>query len=124
MKNNVLLGVVLIVGLLWGENTFAQEKKAPKVPTEMNIGGMLYGKFCSSCHGIDLKGSKTGPSFIHRVYHPGHHSDGSFFLAAKNGARQHHWQFGNMPPVKGVNEKIVGSIVKYIRHVQKSAGLF
>ena len=88
------------------------------------LGQALYGKFCASCHGVDLKGTKQGPPFLHRVYHPGHHSDGSFFLAAKNGARAHHWKFGDMKPVEGVNESIVASIVKYVRHVQKLAGLF
>ncbi len=96
----------------------------PTVPPELKLGQALYGKFCASCHGVDLKGTKQGPPFLHRVYHPGHHSDGSFFLAAKNGARAHHWKFGDMKPVEGVNESIVASIVKYVRHVQKLAGLF
>jgi hypothetical protein len=29
-----------------------------------------------------------------------------------------------MPPVEGIDENMVGAIVKYIRQVQKSAGLF
>ena len=98
--------------------------ESPNVPAELNLNKMLYGKFCSSCHGVDLKGTKQGPPFLHRVYHPGHHADGAFFLAAKNGTRAHHWKFGNMPPVLGTNDGIVASIVKYVRYVQKQAGIF
>lgn len=99
-------------------------QQAPKVPANLTLNKMLYDKFCTSCHGVDLKGTKKGPPFIHRVYHPGHHADGAFFLAAKNGARAHHWKFGDMPPVAGTNQEIVAAIVKYVRHVQKQAGLF
>ena len=98
--------------------------ESPQVAPQYNIGKLLYGKFCSSCHGVDLKGTRQGPPFLHRVYHPGHHGDGSFFLAAKRGVRAHHWKFGNMPPVEGVDEDMIGAIVKYVRHIQKSAGLF
>ena len=95
-----------------------------KVPTNLNLNKILYEKFCSSCHGVDLKGTQKGPTFLHRVYHPGHHRDGAFFLAAKRGVRAHHWKFGNMPPVPEATADMVASIVKYIRHMQKQAGIF
>ena len=41
-----------------------------KVPTNLNLNKMLYEKFCSSCHGVDLKGTQKGTTFLHRVYHP------------------------------------------------------
>jgi cytochrome c len=100
------------------------QKKSPQVQPQYKIGKLLYGKFCSACHGVDLKGTKQGPLFLHRIYHPGHHGDGSFFLAAKRGVRAHHWKFGNMPPVEDINKDMTSAIIKYIRHVQKSAGLF
>ena len=116
----------IIVGIMAAPASAQQLAKtqAPSVPAQLNINKMLYEKFCSSCHGVDLKGTKKGPPFLHRVYHPGHHGDGAFFLAAKNGTRAHHWKFGNMPPVAGTNDDIVASIVKYVRFVQKQAGLF
>jgi mono/diheme cytochrome c family protein len=99
-------------------------KSSPQVPPEFNIGKLLYGKFCSSCHGVDLKGTEQGPPFLHRIYHPGHHGDQSFFLAAKRGVKAHHWKFGNMPPVEGIDDKIINEIIRYVRQVQKSSGLF
>jgi mono/diheme cytochrome c family protein len=119
--------VVLSISILGSTFIFAQEpvkKEPPPVPPQFNIGKLLYGKSCSSCHGVDLKGTEQGPPFLHRVYHPGHHGDGSFFLAVKRGVRAHHWKFGNMPPVEGIDDKMINAIVQYVRQVQKSAGLF
>jgi mono/diheme cytochrome c family protein len=117
---------IYIAALLIGTSSAAERttKVAPQVPPAFNIGKLLYGKFCSSCHGVDLKGTEQGPPFLHRVYHPGHHGDGSFILAAKRGVKAHHWKFGNMPPVEGVDDNMINAIVQYIRKVQKSAGLF
>jgi len=128
MKQFVAVLILLVMGIVFtNSTTFADqiaEASSPKVPASLILNKMLYEKFCASCHGVDLKGTKKGPPFLHRVYHPGHHGDGSFFLAAKKGARAHHWKFGNMPPVQGTNDGIVASIVKYVRYVQKQAGLF
>ncbi len=97
---------------------------APKVPPQLNLNKLLYGKYCSECHGIDLRGTDKGPPFVHRVYHPGHHDDRSFYTASLNGVKAHHWKFGDMKPVQGVNRGIVASIVQYVRFVQKAGGLF
>jgi mono/diheme cytochrome c family protein len=119
--------VVLSISILGSTFIFAQEpakREPPSVPPQFKIGKLLYGKSCSSCHGVDLKGTEQGPPFLHRVYHPGHHGDGSFYLAVKRGVRAHHWKFGNMPPVEGIDDKMINAIVQYVRQVQKSAGLF
>jgi hypothetical protein len=71
-----------------------------------------------------MKGTKKGPPFLHRIYHPGHHADGSFYVAVQRGTRQHHWKFGNMEPVTGVSQAMVASIVQYVRFMQKQAGIF
>ncbi len=128
MKRLVTVLILLAMGI-WIANspTVAgqiAEASSPNVPANFKLNQLMYGKFCASCHGVDLKGTKKGPPFLHRVYHPGHHGDGSFFLAAKRGVRAHHWKFGNMPPVPEANEGIIASIVKYVRYVQKQAGLF
>ena len=58
------------------------------------------------------------------VYNSRHHPDRAFFIAATQGARAHHWQFGDMPPVDGVTEQQIGMIVEYVRAMQNENGLF
>jgi len=86
-------------------------------------GKALYQKNCAVCHGVDLKGSDKGPPFLHRVYEPSHHGDIAFQLAAKNGVRAHHWQFGDMKPVPGITPDEVAHITAYIRAAQRKAGI-
>ena len=96
----------------------------PKMTPRLNIGKLNYGHYCASCHGVTARGTDKGPTFIHRVYHPGHHGDGAFFTAPRRGARAHHWGFGDMKPVPGIKDKQLAAIVDYIRAVQKANGLF
>ena len=120
-----IIAILVIAAMPLGASFGAEPaaKKSPQVPPQYNIGKLLYGKFCSSCHGVDLKGTEQGPPFLHRVYHPGHHGDRSFFLAAKRGVRAHHWKFGNMPAVEGVTRAEVLNIVAYIRALQRENGI-
>jgi hypothetical protein len=37
--------------------------------------------------------------------------------------RAHHWRFGNMPPVDGVNRAEVEKIVAYVRALQRANGI-
>ena len=90
----------------------------------IGIGKKLYDENCASCHGVSMKGTDQGPAFLHRVYHPNHHGDAAFYIAVQRGVRRHHWRFGNMPALKGVRRAMVSSIVKYIRFMQKQAGIF
>ena len=90
----------------------------------LQLGKMKYGAYCASCHGKTASGSDKGPTFIHRVYHPGHHGDNAFFMAPKQGARAHHWKFGDMKPVDGVTDAQLELIVEYVRAVQRTNGLF
>jgi cytochrome c2 len=120
-----MFAAAVAFSLLAPESAFAQSGKiAPTVPPEFNIGKLLFLENCAVCHGVDVKGTETGPPLIHKVYHPGHHADGAFYLAVKFGVRQHHWKFGNMPPVKGVDQNMTTAIIKFIRHLQKEAGIF
>jgi hypothetical protein len=61
---------------------------------------------------------------IHNFYKPSHHGDEAFYHAALNGAKAHHWKFGNMPPVEGIKRKDVTKIISYIRWLQKSNKLY
>jgi mono/diheme cytochrome c family protein len=86
-------------------------------------GAALYEQACSRCHGVDLRGTDQGPPFLDAIYRPGHHADAAFFLAAKNGARAHHRNFGNMPPVSGLSDEQIEAIVGHVRAQQRAAGI-
>ena len=90
----------------------------------LNLGKLNYDAYCGECHGENTVGSDKGPPFLHRVYHPGHHGDQSFFIASKQGARAHHFGFGDMKPVENVTDPQLQTIVDYVRAVQKANGLF
>ncbi len=83
-------------------------------------GAALFEQACASCRGADLQGTDTGPPLLHEFYVPGHHSDQAFLLAVLNGARSHHWGFGDMPRVEGIAEEQVLAIVEFVR--QRQAG--
>ncbi len=95
----------------------------PDFSTEQLAGKALFDANCATCHGDNAAGSEQGPPLVHRIYEPSHHGDQAFILAALNGVRAHHWQFGNMPPVKGVSESDVGKITNYIRTIQRANGI-
>ena len=86
-------------------------------------GAELYAQACATCHGADLTGTDKGPPFLDAIYRPGHHADPAFFLAAKRGARAHHWNFGDMPPVEGISDQQIDAIVAFVRTRQREAGI-
>jgi mono/diheme cytochrome c family protein len=85
-------------------------------------GRELYLNQCASCHGADLRGTDRGPSHLSIVYEPGHHSDESFRAAIRDGAPQHHWRFGDMPPVEGLDDAEIDAVIAYVREVQEREG--
>lgn len=96
----------------------------PATPAEFSKGETLFKADCAACHGQEAMGTDHGPPLVHPIYQPDHHSDASFYLAIRNGARSHHWMFGNMPPVQGVSDEDATRIVAYIRWLQHTAGIF
>ncbi len=98
--------------------------QVPKMTPELNLGKLNYEAKCASCHGINTVGTDKGPTFLHRVYHPGHHGDGAFYQAPKNGVRAHHWPFGDMPAVDGITDSQIEKIIAYIRALQQANGIF
>lgn len=40
-----------------------------------------------------------------------------------NGARSHHWDFGDMPRIDGITSGQVEAIVAYVREEQRDAGI-
>ena len=87
-------------------------------------GEELFNANCSACHGVNAAGTDQGPTLIDRIYHPNHHSDFSFVSAAGRGVQQHHWGFGDMPPVPGVSPDDAAKIICYVRQVQHANGIF
>ncbi|MBX3320168.1 MAG: cytochrome c [Nitrospira sp.] len=93
-------------------------------PAELRAGEQKFNANCSRCHGIGGVGTQQGPPFLHKVYEPNHHGDAAFHQAAAKGVKAHHWQFGDMPKIDAVSSDDVDQIVKYVRWLQKQAGIF
>jgi mono/diheme cytochrome c family protein len=106
--------------------TAACGSSAPEVgaldPQLVTTGGDLYAANCAQCHGEDLRGTDQGPSLLSQVYEPGHHADGAFLLAVQRGVQPHHWNFGPMPAVEGLNAEDVEAIVAFVRDWQQAEG--
>ena len=86
-------------------------------------GAQLFAANCAHCHGEQAKGTTQGPPLADRVYEPSHHPDDAFRSAVANGVTPHHWQFGPMPPVPGVEPDEVEAIISYVRGLQREAGI-
>lgn len=107
--------------------TEATPTPTPDAPTAPRFSGTdgreLYGQACAACHGQALEGTNAGPTFLNRIYAPGHHADISFIFAVERGVRAHHWNFGNMPPVEGLEHEQALAIIAFIREQQAAAGI-
>ena len=95
-----------------------------EIPFSHGKGQLLYERYCSSCHGLQLEGSDRGPPLNHPFYKPSHHDDKSFYRAALEGVRQHHWDFGDMPAVPGMTPGKMDRIVPYLRYYQRQKKLY
>lgn len=91
-------------------------------PNLVSAGEPLYQASCAACHGSELRGTAVGPSHLSIVYEPNHHGDVAFVIAARNGVRQHHWNFGDMAPVPGLSDEDLEAIVAYVRENQRIFG--
>ena len=126
--------LLAVVGTLMGvgyvgslqRNHPAPERRfvvVPELSETGRAGARTFGLHCAGCHGRDAGGTTTGPTLIDSIYRPAHHADASFVLAIRRGVAAHHWHFGNMPPVPGLNVDEVASIVHFVREVQKANGV-
>jgi mono/diheme cytochrome c family protein len=87
-------------------------------------GKVAFATHCAECHGTNATGTDKGPPLVHRYYVPSHHADFSFVQAVRQGVRQHHWRFGNMPPQPGVSQEEINLIIGYVRELQRANGIF
>jgi mono/diheme cytochrome c family protein len=92
-------------------------------PAELQVGEAKFNAHCSACHGPQATGTQQGPPLVHKIYEPNHHGDAAFLRAAEFGVKAHHWEFGNMPKIEGVSSADVEQIIRYIRWLQRQAGI-
>lgn len=86
-------------------------------------GEQLFAANCAVCHGPQGEGTATGPPLVHEIYEPGHHPDESFHRAVAEGVPAHHWNFGDMAPISGLDGDEVDDIVAWVREQQRAAGI-
>ena len=100
------------------------EVTVPELTAIAEMGQQIFDENCAVCHGAHAAGNDgSGPPLVHIIYEPNHHADPAFYLAARNGVRQHHWKFGDMAPVPGVTEADVTAIIAYVRELQRANGI-
>jgi len=122
-------GIVGLLVALTVAPACSQGESAPKassasVPAELQTGEAKFKVNCMACHGAGGVGTSQGPPLVHKIYEPNHHGDAAFQRAAANGVKAHHWEFGNMPKIEGATPDDVDQIIKYVRWLQKEAGIF
>jgi mono/diheme cytochrome c family protein len=120
-----LIGLMWLTGIIGPkrESTPVQPAAGTSVPVELAPGLALFDTHCAVCHGVSASGTAQGPSFLSSIYAPSHHSDMSFILAVKQGARSHHWAFGDMPALPHVTEQEAAQITRYVRWLQQQVGV-
>lgn len=88
------------------------------------VGKSIFDANCSDCHGTNAVGQEgLAPPLVHIIYEPSHHGDESFQRAVMTGVLQHHWPFGNMPPVEGLTRGDVDLVIAYVRELQRANGI-
>ena len=123
MKNTFKM-IVATGSLLALSTTQARASEPVEIPFHLAKGQLLYERYCSACHGIELQGSEQGPPLLHPFYKPSHHDDKSFVRAVLKGVKQHHWEFGDMPPVEGMTPKKTQRVVSFLRYYQQQKKLY
>ncbi len=129
MVKNIVLLFLLGIGMMLSGCDAPNTGQAQLLPggdfvADAEKGKVLFRAQCSRCHGKAAKGTDQGPPLIHKFYHPNHHADLAFYWAVKDGTKQHHWHFGDMPPIANVSPQQVGHIIAYVRRQQRKAGIY
>ncbi|MFT6812462.1 MAG: mono/diheme cytochrome c family protein [Ilumatobacter sp.] len=112
-------GVLVLIAAACGSAPATTE---PASPGGLGGGGDLYQSNCASCHGANLQGTDKGPSHLSIVYEPNHHGDDAFRSAIINGAQQHHWNFGEMAAITGLDDDQIDDVIAYVRSEQERQG--
>ena len=117
-----LMWLGLAVTMLIGIEGLAKPETGA-IPPDLQAGEAKFNAHCARCHGPQASGTAQGPPLVHKIYEPNHHGDFAFQRAAANGVRAHHWTFGDMPKIDGVTPTDVDHIIKYVRWLQRQAGI-
>ena len=129
----IAVAVLVIGAIAWryypqpaepGSGAPIVEVKVPELDAMTLAGKQEFDANCAQCHGANAAGQEgVAPPLVHKIYEPNHHGDQSFYLAAKQGVRAHHWPFGNMPPVEDITDVEISQIVNYVRTLQRANGI-
>ena len=134
-KSSVLLiaAVILGGGVIWKMIAAPEQPSSglplvsatvPALSESAEAGRAVFDARCAQCHGANAAGRDgIAPPLVHKIYEPGHHADAAFHLAARNGVRAHHWRFGDMPPVEGIDDAEIDRVVTYVRELQRANGI-
>ena len=97
--------------------------RVPELSSSARGGEIAFAKYCAECHGSNAAGRPAGPPLIHPLYRSAHHADAIVQMAVRSGVGQHHWRFGDMPPIAAVADTRLEAIVRYVRDLQYANGL-
>ncbi len=60
----------------------------PRLSALAEAGKTAFDSNRAACHGVTGAGSDQGPPLVHDIDNPGHHADGAFVRAARQGVRE------------------------------------
>jgi mono/diheme cytochrome c family protein len=117
------LATMLVGGLAVLGATACGSGDADADAVDVDRGRSLFANNCAVCHGPAGDGTLQGPPLVHEIYEPGHHPDELFQVAVAQGVQAHHWDFGPMPAIGGLDRGDVEDITAYVRQLQREAGI-
>lgn len=107
------------------DGTALVDVSVPALSASAQAGQATFEVNCAACHGANAAGQDgVAPPLVHVIYEPNHHSDQSFYQAVRYGVRAHHWRFGNMPAIEGVDQSEISDIISYVRELQRANDIF
>lgn len=122
-SRRIALAAFAVAGLLAAGCGSDGPEPAPQPSGVADDGRTVFAASCAGCHGVAGRGTPNGPPLVDRIYEPSHHSDAAFVLAVRRGSPEHHWGFGDMPPVQGIDDRELADTIAYVRRLQQDAGI-
>lgn len=112
-----------VVGLVFAVAVACAGGDEARDGVDLARGEQVFAANCAACHGERGTGTTSGPPLVHEIYEPGHHPDQSFVRAIREGVPAHHWDFGPMPAISGLNDQEIEDVIAYVRELQREAGI-
>ncbi|BCE00778.1 c-type cytochrome [Marinicellulosiphila megalodicopiae] len=79
---------------------------------------------CNACHGEKLEGGLKGPPIIFALYSPSSHSDARLDKSIRQGVKQDHWYFGDMPGYPDMSKQDMKQLINFINTSLKMNDFF